>query len=88
MERNYTKQSFFKTTSGACFAVHKDRILANAIDKYVKLKEKQLSFKGAHNMDTQKFCCAFENAWHAVLVKPFILPDSSTVDHIWKERVR
>ena len=45
VERNYTSESFFKTRSGACFAVRKDRILANFKDRYVKLKEKQLSFK-------------------------------------------
>ena len=87
VERNYTSESFFETRSGACFAVHKDRILANSADMYVKLKEKQLSFKGDH-ANTRKFCCAFEYAWHAFLGEPFMLPYNSSVDHIWHERVQ
>ena len=69
-----------KARSGACFAVHRDRIRANAIETYRTLQESILA-KG--KSQARRLCCGLENTWHAVLGEPYILPDTSTVDHLW-----
>jgi len=69
-----------KARSGACFAVHRDRIRANAIEIYSTLQESILAKQPSV---ARKQCCGLENTWHAVLGESYILPKKSTVDHLW-----
>lgn len=83
MGLNYTaSDTNLRTRSGACFAVHRDRIRANAIEKYRTLQGSIVS-KGKR--EAKRHCYALENTWHAVLGEEYILPTHSTVDHLWGE---
>ena len=82
MGLNYTaSDTDLRTRSGACFAVHRDRIRANAIEKYRTLQDSILAKRGQSRVKRQ--CCGLENTWHAVLGEEYILPVNSTVDHLW-----
>ena len=82
MGLNYTSNSTsVRSRAGACFAVTKDRIRTNVVDKFIHLKEEILK----RNPDeARKLCCGLENTWHAILGEPYDLPETSTVDHLWK----
>ena len=88
MGLNYTaSDTNLRTRSGACFAVHRDRIRANAIEKYRTLQDSIVA-KGRDSKSkrqARRQCCGLENTWHAVLGEEYILPAHSTVDHLWGE---
>lgn len=66
--------------SGACFAVHKDRIRNIPIEKYQSLKQSVLQ----ENDDlSRRRCCTLENIWHVIFGEPYVIPTHSTVQHLW-----
>ena len=82
MGLNYTTNSTsVRSRASACFAVTKDRILMNGVDNYIRLKDEILK---QNVQQARKLCCGLENTWHAVLGEPYNLPETSTVDHLWK----
>mmetsp|Transcript_10551 Transcript_10551/g.19689 ORF Transcript_10551/g.19689 Transcript_10551/m.19689 type:complete len:337 (-) Transcript_10551:1924-2934(-) len=66
--------------SGACFAVHKERIHNIPVEKYQSLKQSILQENG--DLSRRK-CCALENIWHVIFGEPYVIPIHSTVQHIW-----
>ena len=81
MGLNYTSNSTSVSSRADAFAVTKDRILMNVVDKFIHLKEEILK---RNPDDARKLCCGLENAWHAILGEPYDLPETSTVDHLLK----
>jgi hypothetical protein len=79
----YTSNSTnIQARSGACFAVHKDRILAHSMDVYRTLRT---SILAKTFRESKRQCSAFESTWHAILGEEYIIPRSSTLDDRWDE---
>lgn len=75
------KTTVARTRPGACFAVRKERILANKKEVYRRIQSKIL----ASNRDmSRRRCGALENSWHAMFGEPSVLPISSSMDHIYQ----
>jgi len=80
----YTKDSTnIQGRSGACFAVHRDRILLNKKEKYIEMKESLLSKEGDVPQILRE-CSTLENTWHLVLGESYIIPRESTLEHLWE----
>lgn len=80
----YTKDSTnIQGRSGACFAVHRDRILGNSVEKYKEMRESILNKEGDTNQILRE-CSTLENTWHLVLGESYIIPQESTLEHLWE----
>jgi hypothetical protein len=70
-----------KTRPGACFAAKKDRILSVKKETYKTIQSRILS----SNSDVaRRRCCALEISWHVLFGEPAILPETSSMDHLYK----
>lgn len=79
---HYDDSTRVKFTTGACFVVHKNRILANPREFYEELME--LIHRYARE-DERIACWALEVSWHALFGEPLELPESSTLFFHLKE---
>ena len=66
--------------SGACFAVHKDRIRAHSLEQYKSLRDSVLQ---KNFQESKRQCSALEGTWHVLLGEEYIIPSNSTLDHLW-----
>ena len=73
------KGTLIQGTSGACFAVHRDRIHKHSVDIYKELQRKILQEKKR----ARRRCCAFENMWHIVFGENDILSNNAILNQQW-----
>eukprot|EP00797_Seminavis_robusta_P025749 Sro454_g146370.2 (238) ;mRNA; r:38427-39140 len=73
-----------QTRTGACFAVTREQIRWKPKEHYKKLQDSILL---GESSQARYRCWALENTWHAVLGQPYMLPSTSTVDHLWDARL-
>lgn len=70
----YEEDSMIHMVTGACFAVKRERILANPIEFY---KDLILTIMGQE--DERWTCWGLEATWHVIFGEPLQLPDESIV---------
>jgi hypothetical protein len=79
----YSNTTKVKGRAAASFAVSKDRILANPVERYIDL---QHSFYPLNWDQARRRCCGAENSWHAMLGEPYVILPNATVDHLWAKK--